>query len=232
MTRTMWIAVFCLVGLGPTIAIRVVTRPASLAVEAAQDQRRTELALAPNEAAKADRLPLHDIRAETEVMPAAQSEPSETPPTGPDETVRIPGRRWQDANAKALPGENLPRTGSGVDTGDENTSNNEPEASVRVQAERKRLQGRSVRAASSARGRRKANRKRGQQSAEAERSLALPAGRDGKRFEVAEPFAEMQHVNSVKLRLRLRSDSNLSPSMPRIFGIDLTSLASRSPRLQ
>jgi hypothetical protein len=127
MTRTMWIAVFCLVGLGPTIAIRVVTRPASLAVEAAQDQRRTELALAPNEAAKADRLPLHDIRAETEVMPAAQSEPSETPPTGPDETVRIPGRRWQDANAKALPGENLPRTGFGVDTGDENTSNNEPE---------------------------------------------------------------------------------------------------------
>ena len=39
----------------------------------------------------------------------------------------IPGGRWQDANAKALPGENLPRTGSGVDTGDENTSNNEPE---------------------------------------------------------------------------------------------------------
>ena len=70
MTRTMWIALFCLVGLGPAIAIRVVTRPASLAVEAAQDQSRTELALAPNEAAKADRLPLHDIRAETEVMPA------------------------------------------------------------------------------------------------------------------------------------------------------------------
>ena len=91
MTRTMWIALFCLVGLGPAIAIRVVTRPVSLAVEAAQDQSRTELALAPNEAAKADRLPLHDIRAETEVMPAALPEPSETPPTGPDETVRIPG---------------------------------------------------------------------------------------------------------------------------------------------
>ena len=94
MTRTMWIALICLVGLGPAIAIRVVTRPASLAVEAAQDQRRTELALAPNEAAKADRLPLHDIHAGTEVMPAAQPEPSETQPTGPDEAVRIPGRRW------------------------------------------------------------------------------------------------------------------------------------------
>jgi hypothetical protein len=109
MTRTMWIALFCLVGLGPAIAIKVVTRPASLAVEAEQDQGRTELAL-PNEAAKADRLPLHDIRAETEIMPAAQPEPSETPPAGPDETVRIPGRHWQDANARALPGESLPRT--------------------------------------------------------------------------------------------------------------------------
>src|SRR5450755_4429030 len=125
MTRTMWIALFCLVGLGPAIAIRVVTRPASLAVEA--DQSRTELAPAPNEAAKADRLPLHDIRAETEVMPAVQPEPPETPAAGPDGTVKIPGRRWRDANARALPGETLPRTGSGVDTGDENTSNSEPE---------------------------------------------------------------------------------------------------------
>jgi hypothetical protein len=125
MTKTMWIALFCLVGLGPAIAIRVVMQPASLAVEAAQDQGRKELALAPNEAAKADRLPLRDIPAETEVMPAGQPAPSETPPAGPDETVRIPDRRWQDANARALPGESLPRTGSGVDTGDENTLNND-----------------------------------------------------------------------------------------------------------
>ena len=125
MTRTMWIALFCLVGLGPAIAIKVVTRPASLAVEAAQDRSRTELALAPNEAAKADRLPLHDIRAETEVMPAAQPEPPETPPA--DATVKIPGRQWQDANAKALPGEGLPRTGSGVDTDEDNASNNQAE---------------------------------------------------------------------------------------------------------
>jgi hypothetical protein len=125
MTRTMWIALFCLVGLSPAIAIKVVTRPASLAVEA--DQNRTEMALAPNEAAKADRLPLHDIRAETEIMPVAQPEPSENPAAGPDETVRIPGRRWQDANAKAFPGESLPRTGSAVDSSDENTPNNEAE---------------------------------------------------------------------------------------------------------
>jgi hypothetical protein len=125
MTRTMWIALFCLVGLGPAIAIKVVTRPASLA-EAAQDQSRTELALAPNEAAKADRLPLHDFRAETEVMPAVQPEPPETPPD-----AKIPGRQWQDANAKALPGEGLPRTGSGVDTGEDNASSKEAKPPLR-----------------------------------------------------------------------------------------------------
>lgn len=118
MTRTMWIALFCLVGLGPAIAIKVVTRPASPVVEAAPDQDRTELALAPNEAAKSDRLPLPDIGAGSEIMPIAQPEPSETPQAGP-ETTRIPGRRWQDANAKALPGE--------VDTGKENASNKEAE---------------------------------------------------------------------------------------------------------
>jgi hypothetical protein len=115
MTRTMWIALFCLVGLGPAIAIKVVTRP-SPAVEAAQDQGRTELAWGPNEAAKSDRLKLPDMRAESEAMPAAPPEPLVAPPAGL-ETTSNPGRRWQDANAKALPGESLPRTGSGVDTG-------------------------------------------------------------------------------------------------------------------
>jgi len=115
MTRTMWIALFCMVGLAPAIAIKVVTRPASLPVEAAPDQ----MALMPNEAAKSDRLPLHDIRAEAEVVPGA--EPPESPPAG-SETAGIPTRHWQDANAKALPDESLPRTGSGVETDDNNAS--------------------------------------------------------------------------------------------------------------
>jgi hypothetical protein len=123
MIRTMWIALLCLVGLGPAIAIKVVTRPASPTVEVAQDHGRTELALAPNEAAKSDRLPLPDIRAEGEAMPAAQREPSETPPGGP-ETGRVPGRRWQDANAKALPGE--------LDAGDENASNKDAKLPPRL----------------------------------------------------------------------------------------------------
>lgn len=120
MTRTMWIALFCLVGLGPAIAIKVVTRPASPAVDAGQDQGRTELALVPNEAAKSDRLPLPDIPAESETMRAVPPEPVEAPPAVP-ETAAIPGRRWQDANAKALPGE----------TGDENASNKEADHPLR-----------------------------------------------------------------------------------------------------
>jgi hypothetical protein len=105
MTRTMWIALFCLMGLGPAIAIKVVTRPAPPAVEAAQDQGGTGLALAPNEAAKSDRLPLPDIRAGTEIMPV-EPEFSGAVPAGPG-TVKVPGRRWRDANARALADENL-----------------------------------------------------------------------------------------------------------------------------
>jgi hypothetical protein len=127
MTRTMWIALFCVVGLGPAIAIKVVTRPASPAVEAAQD--RPELALAPNEAAKSDRLPLPDPRAEAEAMPAA--EPAETPP-GTAGSTGIPSRHWQDANAKALPGESLPRTGSRVETDDDNASNKQARPALRL----------------------------------------------------------------------------------------------------
>jgi hypothetical protein len=119
MTRTMWIALFCLVGLGPAIAIKVVTRP-SPALEAAQDQSRTEIASGPNEAAKSDRLKLPDMRAESE---AVQPEPSEAPPANP-ETTGLPGRHWQDANAKALSGD--------MDPGEENGSDKEKKPALRI----------------------------------------------------------------------------------------------------
>jgi hypothetical protein len=133
MSRTMWIALFCLVGLGPAIAIKVVTRPASMAVEATPEQ---ELAPAPNEAAKSDRLPLSDIREEAAVSPSAPAEPSETLPAAPDETVKIPGRHWRDANAKAFSGE--------VDTGEESSSNKQAESPSRFNRP-----GRSAKAVSS-----------------------------------------------------------------------------------
>jgi hypothetical protein len=116
MTRTMWIALFCLVGLGPAIAIKVVTRSVPPVVEAAQDQSRTEIAPGPNEAAKSDRLKLPDMRAESEAMPA------ETAPAKA-ETAGIAGRRWQDANAKAL--------SSDMDTGDDNASSKEAKPPLR-----------------------------------------------------------------------------------------------------
>jgi hypothetical protein len=129
MTRTTWIALFCLVGLGPAIAIRVVTLPASVTVEPARDQDKTEMALAPNEGAKSDRLKLPDIGAETGIVTPAQAMPVETPSTGL-ETIKTPGRHWQDANARAFSGDSLPPAGSGADAGssEENTSNNHKEA--------------------------------------------------------------------------------------------------------
>jgi hypothetical protein len=98
----MWIALFCLVISGASIAIRV-TMPASWFVEAAPPQSKIGTGPVPNEAAKSDRLELPSIRAETETMPAAQPAPVENPPSKPA-TIKIPSQRWQDANAKiALP---------------------------------------------------------------------------------------------------------------------------------
>jgi hypothetical protein len=130
MTRTMWIALFCLVGLGPAIAIKVVMRPASPAAEAAQDPGRIAMALGPNEAAKSDRLKLFDMRAESELMPAAQPESSETAPADP-EASGMPGRRWQDANAKASSGD--------ADSGEEGASNKEAKPALRFNRNGKSL---------------------------------------------------------------------------------------------
>jgi hypothetical protein len=88
---------FCLVGLGPAIAIKVAAPPASLVVEPAQDQSKIEPAFAPNELAKADRLELPDNPVKTEiVMPATKTMPAESPSTSPEaikstgpETIRL-----------------------------------------------------------------------------------------------------------------------------------------------
>ncbi len=108
MSRTMWVAVFCLVGLGLAIAIRVAAPPASLVVEPVRDQSKPEPAFALNEAAKSDRLELPDARVEPGIIvPAAKLPPAETPSTTPEsspETVtKIEDRRWQNANASIAP---------------------------------------------------------------------------------------------------------------------------------
>ena len=64
LSKTIWVAVFCSVGLGPMIAIGVAAPRASLVVEPAQDQSQIEPAFAVNELAKSDRLDLPNVRAE------------------------------------------------------------------------------------------------------------------------------------------------------------------------
>lgn len=105
MTRTMWIAVFCLVTSGASIAIRVVSPSASLFAETTPHQSRIETGPIPNEAAKSDRLELPSIRADTETMPAAPAVPVENP-SGKPETIQdtppaLAGCQRQDRSVRA-----------------------------------------------------------------------------------------------------------------------------------
>jgi hypothetical protein len=124
MSRTMWLALFCMVGLGPAIAIKVAALPAAVVVEPAPDQSRIEPAFAPNELAKADRLELPDTPAKTElVVPVAKPMPAESPSTSAETIEKVdadhavvpqapvlksgPGRpaerNWRNANARISP---------------------------------------------------------------------------------------------------------------------------------
>jgi hypothetical protein len=98
----MWLAVFCLVGLGPAIAIKVAA-PASLVVESMQHQSQLEPAFALNEPAKSDRLELPNARAETEIIaPAAKLMPEDSPTASPETTKKAVDRHRQNANARPI----------------------------------------------------------------------------------------------------------------------------------
>jgi hypothetical protein len=100
MSRTVWLALFCMVGLGPAIAIRVAAPRASLVVEPAQDQSNT---FAPNESAKGDRLELPDTPVKTEiVVPATKTMPAEAPSTSPETIKKTASGHWRDANATVM----------------------------------------------------------------------------------------------------------------------------------
>lgn len=110
-SKTMWLAVFCMVGLAPSIAIKVAAPRVSLVVEPAPAQSKVEPAFTLNESAKSDRLQLPNARAEPAMVAlAAKPARAETPLTSPGtpstapETVKnIADRRWQDANASIVP---------------------------------------------------------------------------------------------------------------------------------
>jgi hypothetical protein len=101
MTRTMWLALFCLIGLGAAVAIKALTPPSALVVEPALVQSKTEPASAPNELAKSDRLELPNTRVETEdIVPPTKTMPTETPSAGRETIKKAADRHWQDANAR------------------------------------------------------------------------------------------------------------------------------------
>ena len=115
MSRTMWLALFCLIGLGPVIAIKVAAPLASLVVGPVRDQGKTEPAFALDEAAKSNRLELPGAAAEAEIIvpsaktPSAMTPPAMTPPAktmpaaiasiSPETINKVADRHWEDANA-------------------------------------------------------------------------------------------------------------------------------------
>ena len=118
MTRTIWFAVFCLVGLGAVAAIKTATPSAGSAVESMADQDNIELAAVPNELTKSDRLPLPSLPLPSLPLPSAPAEtaateasvppamiPNETPPAEPETIKKVEHRHWQDANARIVPTE-------------------------------------------------------------------------------------------------------------------------------
>jgi hypothetical protein len=109
MSRTMWLALFCLVGLAPAIAIKLAAPPASLVVEPAPDQSKVDGEFALNESAKSDRLELPNARAETAIiMPGAKPMPAEIPSTSPETVKKVADQPWRNANAKIIPAASPP----------------------------------------------------------------------------------------------------------------------------
>jgi hypothetical protein len=109
MARTIWLVVFCLVGLGAAIALKITAPQAALVVQPVQDRSKAATDFVLNEAAKSDRLELPGTRAEAEIIvPAAKMMPEESSSIGPEtanpEAIKqIASPHWRDANARLVP---------------------------------------------------------------------------------------------------------------------------------
>jgi type IV secretory pathway VirB10-like protein len=115
MSRTIWFALFCVVGLGAAVAIRT-AGPFATPVAATADESNIEPAAVPNELTKSDRLPLPSASVATEASlpPAPAITPAETAPdvpetiaAAPEPIKKVEHQRWQDANAKIAPTEKI-----------------------------------------------------------------------------------------------------------------------------
>jgi hypothetical protein len=116
MSRTIWFALFCVVGLGAAMAIRTAGPFTTSAAAPTADASDIEAAAVPNELTKSDRLPLPSARVATEASLPPAPAPAETPPDVPEtmaaapESIRkVESRHWQDANAKIVPTESSRR---------------------------------------------------------------------------------------------------------------------------
>jgi hypothetical protein len=113
MTRTIWFALFCVVGLGAAMAIRMAGPIATSVAAPTADESNTEPAAVPNELTKSDRLPLPSAPVETEAsLPPAMATaqiPAEIPPPVPETIKKVEDRHWQDANARIVPTESSRR---------------------------------------------------------------------------------------------------------------------------
>lgn len=102
-TRTMWLVVFCLIGLGAAIAIKAATPGLYSIAARSQEQNEPTPAFTLNEAAKSDRLKLPDAGGETEaIAPTTTSMPAEPPSTVTKSTKTTTIPHWREANAKVV----------------------------------------------------------------------------------------------------------------------------------
>jgi hypothetical protein len=101
MTRMLWLAAFCLAGLGTAIAIRAAMPMDSPVAKSTQVRSTPWSAFTPNETAKSDRLELPVARAEIETSPTI-SMPVEAPSASPEPAIAATSPDWREANAKAV----------------------------------------------------------------------------------------------------------------------------------
>jgi hypothetical protein len=103
LSKTIWLVLFCLVGLAPVVAIKVAAPPTPSVAGPGQNrsepkQSKTVLALAPNETAKSNRLELPPARAEPEIIvPGKQPAAAEAP----SPSAEIPSTNAVRASASA-----------------------------------------------------------------------------------------------------------------------------------
>jgi hypothetical protein len=106
--RTVWLALFCLLGLGIVVAVRSTSRISAAVVASAKIDNTSRPTAKPDTQqdtlGKADRLPVFDVNAEVKVANApspTEAVSVEPAPAVPAATPKIVSRHWHDPNSIA-----------------------------------------------------------------------------------------------------------------------------------